>query len=67
MEPRTTFLASALERARARVSYCKRELDRFNRITDGPARAGKKLADDLRKAELDCGWIEHAMTQEDTP
>jgi hypothetical protein len=59
------YLHSALDRARARVERCQRELDRARGNLDASnewdARTLRKLEDDLRRAETDASWFAHHL------
>jgi hypothetical protein len=55
-----------LERARDRLCYCKRELDRFLENADlgdeCQARTARKLRDEVARAQVDCSWAEHRLS-----
>jgi hypothetical protein len=59
-------LRSALERARQRLDYTRKERQRFEAQNEGDpseARVWRKLKEDERKAETDIGWLQHMLGQ----
>jgi hypothetical protein len=66
----TPFLRTfdcALARARDRLHYARRELDRAERNHDAgdprAARSLRKLQDDVEKAQRDVGWAEYRFKE----
>ena len=68
---RLFHMQQALERARQRVTYCRRELDRFERQADESdprtERQRGKLEGDLRLAEQDAGYAEIDLADATSP
>jgi hypothetical protein len=59
------YLRERLDRARARLCYARKELERFYLHADmgdqRDARTARKLEGDVEKAEMDVGWASHAI------
>lgn len=67
---RLSYLRAALDRSRERVARCRAELERFDHFDTGDSHLGPardRLAEDLRKAELDASWAEIALADATQP
>ena len=71
MDPRLYDLRRQLDRARQRVDFCRRGLERFNREADDnnprTDRIRSKLEADLRLAEIDAGYAEISLADATAP
>jgi hypothetical protein len=60
------FTQHALDRARDRLIYCRKQriaYEAYANDTEQSQRTLRKLGEDEKRAQLDCSWAEHRLSE----
>ena len=66
MTPHARNYQYALDRARDRLAYCRKQrilCEAFATDTEQSQRTLRKLREDEKRAQLDCSWAEHRLSE----